>query len=58
MNTPVAAPAHLAASTQTITQHKLELVQGRAQLRAAFAQNPSPGQLLKLHTALVDRVLR
>ena len=58
MNTPVAAPAYLAAPADTVAQHKRELAEGRAQLRTAFAQNPSPGQLLRLHTALVDRVLK
>jgi len=58
MNIPVAAPAVLAVPSATVAQHKRELAEGRAQLRAAFTQHPSPPQLLRLHTALVDRILR
>jgi [protein-PII] uridylyltransferase len=57
MNTPVAAPAGLALA-DTVSLHKRTLAEGRAELRAAFAHNPSPAQLLRLHTALVDRVLK
>src|SRR5438477_6460119 len=57
MNTPVAAPACLAPA-DTVSLHKRTLAEGRAELHAAFVRNPSPAQLLRLHTALVDRVLK
>jgi [protein-PII] uridylyltransferase len=58
MNTPVAATVLVAGPTDTVAQHKRELADGRAQLRELFANNPSPPQLLRQHTALVDRILR
>src|SRR5689334_16451590 len=58
MNTPLAASAIVAVPSDTVTQHKRELAEGRAHLRAAFTRAPSPPQLLRQHTALVDRILR
>jgi [protein-PII] uridylyltransferase len=58
MNDPVAGPALAAGSADTVAQHKRELSEGRAQLRAAFTAQPAPAQLLRAHTALVDRVLK
>jgi [protein-PII] uridylyltransferase len=34
------------------------LIEGRADLRARYSAHPAPGQLLRQHAALVDRVLR
>jgi [protein-PII] uridylyltransferase len=58
MNNPVAASAFAAAPADTVAQLKRTLAEGRAELRAGFLQNPSPAQLLRSHTMLVDRVLK
>jgi len=58
MNNPVAESALVPGPADTVVQLKRTLAEGRAELRAAFTKNPSPAQLLRSHTALVDRVLK
>ncbi len=58
MSSPAATLPATNPAYSRIGQYRRLLIQGRADLRARYAGNPSPGQLLKQHTALVDGVLR
>ena len=51
LSEPVSAPS-------SVARYRRVLTQGRADLRARYTTKPSPGRLLKQHTALVDSVLK
>ena len=57
MSSVVSEPVATSAQA-TVTAHKRQLAEGRSQLRATYLERPAPRQLLRAHTALVDRVLR
>ncbi|HTS55634.1 MAG TPA: [protein-PII] uridylyltransferase [Burkholderiales bacterium] len=58
MSSPASALPSPVVAYDGVGQYRRALIQGRADLRARFMADPVPGQLLRQHTALVDRVLR
>ena len=58
MSSPATVLPAPVSTLSSVGPYRRLLTQGRADLRGRYAINASPGQLLRQHTALVDRVLK
>ncbi|HWX26085.1 MAG TPA: [protein-PII] uridylyltransferase [Steroidobacteraceae bacterium] len=58
MSSPGAVLPSPVSAYNSVGQYRRLLTEGRADLRARYSTNPSAAQLLRQHTALVDRALR
>jgi [protein-PII] uridylyltransferase len=58
MSSPGAVLPAPVSAYDSVGQYRRLLTEGRADLRARYSANPSPAQMLRQHTALVDRALR